>query len=129
MTTVHLPRTVPGTGAIPGEAGPTGPVADVPFADVPVGDVIVLPGSLRDRALHDVLTGDALVQPGDRLRRLQQRRRLVREEFLAVMFLVVALAVTVSVLALQWLDSGASSAGAVPAIHPSLAHHLSGGPV
>jgi hypothetical protein len=42
---------------------------------------------------------------GERLRRLEQRRRLVREQLLAVLVLFVALAVTVAVLAMQWLDS------------------------
>jgi hypothetical protein len=52
--------------------------------------------------------------PGARLRRLQRRRRLLREEWLAVAVLVIALAVTLTVLGLQWLDSGptATSAGA-----------------
>ena len=50
--------------------------------------------------------------PGERLRRLQRRRRLVREELLAVAFLLMALAVTVAVLATQWL--GSPSAGARP---------------
>ena len=50
--------------------------------------------------------------PGVRLRRLQKRRRLVREELLAVAVLVIALAVTLTVLALQWLDSGPTTVAA-----------------
>ena len=45
------------------------------------------------------------VRSGDRLRRLEQRRRLVREEVMAVLFLLVALAATVAVLAMQWLET------------------------
>jgi hypothetical protein len=50
--------------------------------------------------------------PGERLRRLHRRRRLVREELLAVAFLLIALGVTVAVLASQWL--GSSSAAVRP---------------
>lgn len=49
--------------------------------------------------------------PGQRLRRLQRRRRLLREELLAVLFLLIALAVTVTVLAFQWLGSGQAGNG------------------
>ena len=48
--------------------------------------------------------------PGERLRRLQRRRRLLREELLAVLFLLLALAATVAVLATQWLGSTSTSA-------------------
>jgi hypothetical protein len=50
--------------------------------------------------------------PGVRLRRLQRRRRLLREELLAVAVLVIALAATLTVLGLQWLDSGPSATSA-----------------
>ncbi|HEX4863019.1 MAG TPA: hypothetical protein VFV02_03045 [Acidimicrobiales bacterium] len=55
------------------------------------------------------------LRTGERLRRLEQRRRLLREQFLAVLVLFIALAVTVAVLATQWLESGTSTAGAAPA--------------
>ena len=55
------------------------------------------------------------LQTGERLRRLEQRRRLLREQLLAVLVLLIALAVTVAVLAMQWLESGPSTAGAAPA--------------
>ncbi|HET6965986.1 MAG TPA: hypothetical protein VFH58_14520 [Acidimicrobiales bacterium] len=47
--------------------------------------------------------------PGTRIRRLERRRRMVREELLAVAVLLVFLAITVAVLATQWLDSGPSA--------------------
>jgi hypothetical protein len=47
--------------------------------------------------------------PGERIRRLQRRRRLMREELLAVAVLLVFLAATVAVLATQWLASGPSA--------------------
>ena len=53
--------------------------------------------------------------PGERLRRLERRRRLVREEILAVAVLLAVLAVTVAVLATQWLASGPSANAAGPA--------------
>ena len=53
--------------------------------------------------------------PGERLRRLAKRRRLVREETLAVVVLLLFLAATVAVLATQWLDSGTSTNAAPPA--------------
>jgi hypothetical protein len=43
--------------------------------------------------------------PGDRLQRLHRRQRLVREEMAAALFLFALLAVTVAVLAAQWLSS------------------------
>lgn len=60
-----------------------------------------------NRPLADVLPG-----PGERLRRLQRRRRLVREEMLAVAVLLAVLAATVAVLAMQWLGSGPSAGAA-----------------
>jgi hypothetical protein len=59
--------------------------------------------------------------PGPRAHRQRRRRRLVREELLAVAVLLAVLAVTVAVLATQWLASGPSAnAGPVPAItHPT----------
>jgi hypothetical protein len=56
--------------------------------------------------------------PGERIQRLQRRRRLVREEILAIAVLVVLLAVTVLVLATQWLESGPSAnASAFALVH------------
>jgi hypothetical protein len=58
--------------------------------------------------------------PGERLRRLRQRRRLVREELLTVAVLLLALAATLVVLGLQWLDSGPSTnpgAAAIAVVH------------
>lgn len=52
--------------------------------------------------------------PGERIRRLQRRRRLVREELLAVAVLLAFLAATVAVLATQWLDSGPTANAAGP---------------
>lgn len=91
MTTVSTPGAAGGTVAVGG--APPLPVAE---------DLVVLAEPVARPEVADVR--DAL--PGDRLRRLEQRRRLVREELLAVMFLVVALAIVVGVLALQWLGSG-----------------------
>ncbi len=56
--------------------------------------------------------------PGERKRRFERRRRLVREELLAVAVLLVFLAVTVAVLATQWLDSGPSANAAGPPHFP-----------
>jgi hypothetical protein len=62
--------------------------------------------------------------PGERLRRLCRRQRLVREELLTIVVLLVALAATLVVLGLQWLDSGQSaSSGAVSVA----ARNISGG--
>ncbi|HET9077313.1 MAG TPA: hypothetical protein VFN68_10290 [Acidimicrobiales bacterium] len=60
--------------------------------------------------------------PGERLIRLARRRRLVREELLAVSVLLLFLVATVVVLATQWLDSGvsANSAPAPSGIHLSM---------
>lgn len=55
--------------------------------------------------------------PGERLWRLRRRRRLVREEMLAVLFLLLVLTATVAVLATQWLDSGASIAASSGLVH------------
>ena len=66
--------------------------------------------------------------PGERLRRLERRRRLVREEILAVTVLLAVLAVTVAVLATQWLASGptANAAGPTP-VSVTITSTLSGG--
>jgi hypothetical protein len=45
------------------------------------------------------------LRSGERLRRLEQRRRLLREQLLAVLVLLVALGATVAVLATQWLEN------------------------
>ncbi|HUE59865.1 MAG TPA: hypothetical protein VMO88_09810 [Acidimicrobiales bacterium] len=56
-----------------------------------------------DAATVEVPTGEVLI--GDRLRRLEQRRKLVREQISAVLVLLIALAATVAVLAMQWLET------------------------
>lgn len=61
-------------------------------------------------------------RPGERILRLQRRRRLVREELLAVALLLVLLAATVTVLATKWLESGPSANAVGPP--PHLALHL-----
>jgi hypothetical protein len=63
--------------------------------------------------------------PGERLRRLRQRRRLLREEFVAVAILVIVLAATLVVLGLQWLGSGQS---VTPSTAPVPAYNINGGP-
>lgn len=63
-------------------------------------------------------------RPGERLQRLARRRRLVREELLAVLVLLLFLASTVAVLATQWLDNGPSSSAAPPA---HITHRVPGG--
>jgi hypothetical protein len=66
--------------------------------------------------------------PGERLRR-RRRRRLIREELFTIFVLLLALAATLVVLGLQWLDSGqpgnssAGSSSAVSAIHYTLGGH------
>jgi hypothetical protein len=62
---------------------------------------------------------------GERLQRLHHRRRLFREELLVVLFLLLALTVTVTVLGMQWLDSGPSTSG-INAPHPI--YTILGGP-
>ena len=52
--------------------------------------------------------------PGERIRRLERRRRLLREELLAVLVLLLFLAVTVAVLATQWLSSGPAAGSLGP---------------
>lgn len=67
-------------------------------------------------------------RPGERLVRLRRRRRLVREEFLAVAVLLLLLAVTVAVLATQWLASSPSAASqsASGAVRRARPHALQG---
>jgi hypothetical protein len=67
-----------------------------------------------EAVLVEVPTSEVLIV-GDRLRRLEHRRKLIREQILAVLVLLVALAATVGVLALQWLGSGPTASGAAPA--------------
>jgi hypothetical protein len=62
--------------------------------------------------------------PGARLRRLERRRRLLREELLAVAVLIIALAITLVVLGLQWLDSGPSAVSSAA----GLSAYIHGGP-
>lgn len=62
--------------------------------------------------------------PGERVIRLQRRRRLVREELLAVAVLLLFLAATVAVLATQWLASGTPAhPAAVPPVVLTLEPH------
>lgn len=99
MTTVSTPSAAAGTAAVD-----DGPVLASP------DDLLVLPDPapflVAEPVLQQTTAQVREALPGDRLRRLQQRRRLVKEEFLAVLFLVVALAITVGVLAMQWLGAG-----------------------
>ena len=62
--------------------------------------------------------------PGERLRRLRARRRLVRE-VLVVRILVIALAATLVVLGLQELGSGQSVTSSTT---PAPAYNIIGGP-
>jgi len=63
--------------------------------------------------------------PGERLRRLHRRQRVLREELLVILILLVALTATVTVLAMQWLSSGPSTSGSSV---PRPAYTLFGGP-
>jgi hypothetical protein len=115
MTTVRTPRAAAGTVAVAGGD------RDVQAVDA----LVLLAEDVPDQQVVDVREA----APGDRLRRLQRRRRLLREEFLAVMFLVLVLAITVGVLAMQWLGSGgpvpsALASGPAPS---SVMNALSGG--
>ena len=99
MTTVSTPSAAAGSAAVDG-----GPALALP------DDLLVLPDPapvlVAEAVLQQSTTAVREALPGERLRRLQQRRRLVREELIAVLFLVVALAITVGVLAMQWLGAG-----------------------
>jgi hypothetical protein len=53
--------------------------------------------------------------PGERLRRLRKRKKLLREELLVLLVLLLALAVTVAVLATQWLSGPTTSSSLPPA--------------
>jgi len=99
MTTVSTPSAAAATAAVDG-----GPAPALPddLLVLPEAAPLLVPGPVLQQSTIEVL--EAL--PGDRLRRLQQRRRLVREEILAVLFLFLALAITVGVLAMQWLGAG-----------------------
>lgn len=74
----------------------------VPAAPVPARAV-------RDRDLVSQSPQTPQSRPGERLRRLRQRRKLLREELLAVLVLLLLLGVTVAVLVTQWLGSGQST--------------------
>ena len=92
MTTVHppaVPALMDAAGTV--DVAPVEALAEIDLREVP-------------RAL----------ETGERIRRLEQRRRLLREQVAVALFLLVALAATVAVLAMQWLDSGPSTAGALP---------------
>lgn len=69
---------------------------------------MITDGPLTEPAAADD-SGRAATAPGERVRRFQRRRRLLREEMLAITFLVALLAATVVVLATQWLESGPSA--------------------
>ena len=79
---------------------------------------------LTDGPLTDVTRPDNLVVngPGERIRRLHRRRRMVREELMAVAVLLVFLAATVAVLATQWLASGPTANAAGSHQSPAAAH-------
>lgn len=59
-----------------------------------------------------------VIGAGERLARLRRRRRLIREEILAVAVLLLVLGVTVAVLATQWLAGSSAATGAAP-LHPT----------
>ena len=80
--------------------------------------------TVRSAAPTAVTAGADGSGPGERLRRLRQRRRLVREELLAVAILVIALVATLVVLGLQWLGSGQS---VTPTTGPPPAYNIIGG--
>jgi hypothetical protein len=61
----------------------------------------------------------------ERLQRLRRRKRLFREELLVVFVLLLALCVTVTVLAMQWLDS-APATSSINVLHST--YTLLGGP-
>jgi hypothetical protein len=63
-------------------------------------------------------------QPGPRIQRLRQRRRLVREELAVIVILVIALVATLVILAFQWLGSGTSTSAVGI---PRAVSHLIGG--
>jgi hypothetical protein len=79
---------------------------------------------VRSAAPTAVTASAAAGGPGERIRRLRQRRRLVREELLAVAILVIALVATLVVLGLQWLGSGQS---VTPTTAPPPAYNIIGG--
>ena len=54
---------------------------------------------------------------GERLRRRQERRKVLREQVIVAVVLLFVLAVTLGVLALQWLSSpSSSSSGSLGAV-------------
>jgi hypothetical protein len=65
------------------------------------------------------------VVPGERLQRLRRRRRVLREEMLVVSVLLIALGITVAILASQWLGENATGSQGLPPIHPTVS--VSGG--
>jgi hypothetical protein len=71
------------------------------------------------------LPTDAESGPGERLRRLQHRKRVLREELLVILILLAAMTATVTVLAMQWLNSGPSTSG--PSV-PRPTYTIIGGP-
>ena len=101
----------------PGEAAqalrsPADRTTSVPARHRPSGERVVADGSDR-------------VAPGERLRRLRRRKRLLREELASLGLLLLALALTVAVLAGQWLGTGKSSNPGLP--RPSVTLVLPGG--
>jgi hypothetical protein len=71
--------------------------------------------------LSDVTGGN---EPGPRVRRLRERRRLRREELLVGVVLLIALGAALVILGLQWLNSGPSAAAVV-----RVGAHIMGGPL
>ena len=79
---------------------------------------------LTDSPVTDVTRSDnhVISGPGERIRRLERRRRLMHEEFMAIAVLLVFLAATVAVLATQWLASGSTANAAGSHQSPSAIH-------
>jgi hypothetical protein len=119
MTTVHTPNADARPGAVAGGGESLGGP----------DDPVVLPVLLSEAFAPGVVDVRRPALPGDRMRRLQQRRRLAREQLLAVLFLLVALAITVGVLAMQWLGNGGPTSGTPAAAPTVVTNILSGGPV
>jgi drug/metabolite transporter (DMT)-like permease len=80
-------------------------------------------GAARAVPKQNVVSG-----PGERVRRLRRRRRLFREELAALGLLLLALAVTVGVLASQWLGGGTTTASSgLQPTYTTLVHIHHGG--
>lgn len=82
------------------EAVPSGPTS--------VGPSAVVPSAVESAPAGSAAVASALVVPAPHGRHAADahQRRLVREQLLVVAVLVVALAITLALLAQQWLGSG-----------------------